>query len=200
MNNYHQYLRTRQSVRRFEARPVSRETLEQILETATHAPSAHNRQPWRFAVLTTDEAKNRLAEAMGAEFRRDLAADGLPPEEVEAQVNRSEARIRQAPVSVLLCMDPTVGDEYPDPARRQAELTMAMQSTAMAGYALLLAAYAEGLGGVWMCAPLFAPDAARRALDLPAAWQPQGLILLGYPAKIPRPRGRRPFGEVTLFF
>jgi len=34
-----------------------------------------------------------------------------------------------------------------------------------------------------MCAPLFAPDLVRQALDLPPAWQPQALITLGYPAE-----------------
>ena len=38
---------------------------------------------------------------------------------------------------------------------------MAIQSVAAAIHALLLAAHALGLAACWMCAPLFAPDAAR---------------------------------------
>jgi hypothetical protein len=51
-----------------------------------------------------------------------------------------------------------------------------------------------------MCAPLFAPAAARQALDLPESWQPQALILLGYPEKIPPQRPRRPVDEVAVYF
>ena len=76
---------------------------------------------------------------------------------------------------------------------------MAAQGTAMAGQNLLLAAHQAGLGAVWMCAPLFAPETVRRALELPREWQPQGLVLLGYPAKKPPPRARRPVEEVSVW-
>ena len=38
---------------------------------------------------------------------------------------------------------------------------MGTQSVALAGLQLLLAAHAEGLGGTWICWPLFAPDETR---------------------------------------
>jgi coenzyme F420-0:L-glutamate ligase / coenzyme F420-1:gamma-L-glutamate ligase len=195
----YQLLRSRRSVRRFLPQPVPVEMLARILEAATLAPSAHNRQPWRFAVLTTLASRKRLAKEMGADFRRDLLADGVPGEEAEVLVERSNRRITEAPVAIVLCLDPSVGDTYPDPARRQAEYLMGSQSVAMAGGILLLAAHAEGLGGVWVCAPLFAPDTVRQALDLATDWVPQGMLLLGYPANIPEPRPRRPMVEVAQF-
>jgi coenzyme F420-0:L-glutamate ligase / coenzyme F420-1:gamma-L-glutamate ligase len=137
---------------------------------------------------------------MGAEFHHDLLTDGLPPAEVEAQVERSRQRIRQAPVAVMLCMDPFACDYYPDPKRREAEQLMVVQSVALAGAYLLLAAQAEGLSSVWICAPLFAPLAARQALDLPDDWQPQALLLIGYPDHIPDPRPRLPLEEVARVF
>lgn len=193
-------LRERRSVRRFRPDPVPRDTLNDILETAAWAPSAHNRQPWRFAALTSMAAKSTLAQALGEAFERDLAADGLPADEVATRVNRSRQRITQAPVCVLLCLDPTVGDVYPDETRQEAEYLMGVQSVALAGGQLLLAAHAQGLGGVWMCAPLFAPGVARGALGLPAAWQPQALLLLGYAEVIPPPRSRRPLEEIARFY
>jgi F420 biosynthesis protein FbiB-like protein len=74
-------------------------------------------------------------------------------------------------------------DRYPDEKRSRNEYLMAVQSTAMAVQNLLLAAHAEGLGACWMCAPLFCPDVVSAELDLPADWQPQALITLGYPAE-----------------
>ena len=192
-------LRKRRSVRRFLPERVSDEVLERVLEAATWAPSAHNRQPWRFLVLTTMNAKISMADAMGVEFRRDLQADGFSDDEVEAQVQRSRQRIQEAPVVVIMCLDTQVGDDYPDERRQQAEYLMGVQSVAMAGENLLLAASAEGLGGVWVCAPLFAQESVRKALDLPIEWQPQGLLLLGYPAKVPQMRPRRPIAEITRF-
>lgn len=192
-------LQTRRSVRRFLSHPVPSELCERLLEAATWAPSSHNRQPWRFAVLSSLQAKTRLADEMGADFRRDLIADGQKPDEVETQASRSRQRILEAPLVIVLCLDPSTGDTYPDAERQQAEYIMGTQSVAMAGENLLLAAHALGLGGVWVCAPLFTPDTVRRALGLPAHWEPQGMLLVGYPAQIPAPRQRRPVHEVTLF-
>ncbi len=192
-------LRARRSVRRFSPERVSDEVLERVLEAATWAPSAHNRQPWRFAVLTTADAKTVLADVMGAEFQRDLQADGFSDDEIETQVKRSRQRIQEAPIDIVLCLDIQVGDDYPDARRQQAEYLMGVQSVAMAGENLLLAAHDEGLGGVWVCAPLFAQESVRKALELPTGWQPQGLLLLGYPAKIPQMRPRRPIAEITRF-
>jgi F420 biosynthesis protein FbiB-like protein len=193
-------LKGRRSVRRFLSSPVPSDALQRMLEAATWAPSSHNCQPWRFAVLTNPEIKAALADAMADELRHDLLADGLPPEEIEAQAFRSRRRIIEAPAAILFCLDVTQGDQFPDEARRQAETLMGVQSVAMAGQNLMLAAHAEGLGGVWVCAPLFAPRAVRRALDLPGEWQPQGLLLVGYPAQVPSSRPRRTVAEITRYY
>jgi len=60
---------------------------------------------------------------------------------------------------------------------------MAVQSVALAAQNLLLMAHAEGLGACWVCAPLFCPDVVRDVLSLPADWEAQGLITMGYPAE-----------------
>lgn len=69
------------------------ETLTLLLEAARWAPSAHNRQPWRFAVITSPARRLDLAQAMGDRFRADLTADGLSKEQIERQVGRSYERI-----------------------------------------------------------------------------------------------------------
>jgi len=88
-------------------------------------------------------------------------------------------------------------DTYPDEKRSNAEYLMAVQSTAMAAQLLLLKAEDEGLGGCWMCAPLFCAETVKTALDLPASWQPQGLILLGWPAEPGRLRERKPLADIV---
>lgn len=197
--SFQHFIRTRRSVRHFSPAAVSPEVLERILETATWAPSAHNRQPWRFVVLETKEARHRLAEGMGTAFRQDLLADGCSTEEAEASVDRSKQCILSAPAAILLCLDTKTGDVYPDADRQQAEYLMGVQSVALAGGSLLLAAHGEGLGGVWICAPLFAQDEARRVLDLPDEWDPLGIILLGYPEIYPDSRPRLPLAIVTRY-
>lgn len=151
-----------------------------------YAPSAHNRQPWRFVVLTDLSSKARLAEAMSRDFERDLLQDRLPLEKVQSQIKRSKERITSAPVAILLCLDMSEMDIYPDEKRAQAEHMMAIQSVAAAGLQLLLAAHAEGLGGVWVCSPLFAQETIRTTLELSETWEPQGMFFIGYPDKMPK--------------
>lgn len=177
-------LLSRRSIRRYLPDVVPSELIDTLLTAATYAPSAHNRQPWRFVVITGAETKHRLAMAMGQKLQADLAADGAPEDIMAQDVSRSYARLTNAPLLILLCLTMADMDSYPDPARQHHEWVMAVQSTAMAGQNLLLAAHEAGLGACWLCAPLFCAEVVRQTLDLPADWQPQALITVGYPAEV----------------
>lgn len=191
-------LRARRSIRRYTSEPVPRELLLRLLDAAIWAPSAHNRQPWRFAAIDSAETKERLARAMGARLRRDLEADGVPEATIAADTERSYTRITGAAALIVLCLSMTDMDTYSDARRNHNEYLMAVQSTAMAGQNLLLAAHAAGLGACWMCAPLFCPEDVSTALDLPADWQPQALITLGWPAES-RIKTRHPLEKSVLW-
>jgi len=197
--NLHGFLRSRRSIRRFKPVPVNVDVLTRMLETAAHAPSAHNRQPWRFVVLTQPQPKTRLSDFLGAEFRRDLTADGLPDAEIESRIQRSRNRIMVSPVVIILCMDASEMDVYPDEKRSNAERTMAIQSVSAAGLQLQLAAHAEGLASVWTCGPLFSPVTVRAALDLPESWEPQAMFFIGYAAEEPKEKELKPVDEVVRF-
>ena len=192
------FMRGRRSLRRYHAEEVPKACIERILEAAVWAPSAHNRQPWRFVVINQDTTKQLLAREMGALLRRDLMADNLPPAVIEADVGRSYERITSAPVLILLCMSLREMDVYTDEQRNSHERAMAMQSTAMAGQNMLLMAESLGLGACWMCAPLFCQELVNSVLDLPADWLPQGMITMGYPAQT-RERSREPWETRALW-
>ena len=194
----HNFLRTRRSIRRFKPDLVPDSVIENILTTATFAPSAHHRQPWRFVVMTDLSAKEKLADAMAQDFERDSQRDGLPAEKIQSQIKRSKERITSAPAAILLCLDMSEMDTYPDEKRSKAETMMAVQSVAAAGMQLLLAAHAEGLGGVWACWPLFAQETIQKTLNLSEAWEPQGMFFVGYPVDIPEARERKPLDEIIL--
>lgn len=125
---------------------------------------------------------------MARDFERDLLQDGVSPEKIEAQLKRSRERITSAPVAILVCLDMSEMDSYPDEKRQQAERMMGIQSVAAAGLQLLLAAHAEGLGGVWVCSPLFAQETIRNTLDLSEKWEPQGMFFIGYRDDMPKPK------------
>src|SRR5687768_925031 len=110
MNN----LMTRRSIRRYKPDPVPREVIENLLTAGIWAASAHNRQPWRFAVVESQAQKESLAVAMGARLRRDLQADGVAVAVIEADASRSYSRITSAPVLIALCLSLVDMDVYTD--------------------------------------------------------------------------------------
>jgi coenzyme F420-0:L-glutamate ligase/coenzyme F420-1:gamma-L-glutamate ligase len=191
-------IRGRRSVRHYQSRPVPRELVEQILDAATWAPSPHGAQPWRFVVLTRPEVKARLADAMGADWQRNLEMDGQDAATVAIRLQKSRQRLLEAPVLVLLCLYLEDLDRYPDVQRQMAEETMAVQSLGAAAQNMLLTAYSLGLDMGWMCAPLFCPDIVVTALDLPRTLKPHALLTLGYAARDPKRRSRRPLSQLII--
>jgi F420 biosynthesis protein FbiB-like protein len=194
VDELHKFLRSRRSVRRFRPDPVPASVIERILETAAYAPSAHNLQPWFFVMVVDELNRNHLAEALTGKMRADMTAIDAPENEIETRVKNSLRRLDEAPVVILLCRDATA-------IRRddQEERTMAIQSVAACGLQLLLAAHAEGLGGNWICWPLYAQEAARAALDLPVSWEPQGMFFLGYADVEPREKVVKPLHETVRY-
>jgi coenzyme F420-0:L-glutamate ligase / coenzyme F420-1:gamma-L-glutamate ligase len=190
----HTFLRTRRSIRRFKPDPVPEAVIEEILTTATFAPSAHNRQPWRYSVVTDISAKARLGKAVTGKMRADMQAEGASETDIEKRVATSLRRMDEAPVVIVLCRDKNdVRVDTPE------EAMMGVQSTAAAGLQLLLAAHAEELGGNWICWALYAQKETRAALNLPENWEPQAFYFLGYPDETPELKDRKPIKEITTF-
>ena len=81
---------------------------------------------------------------MGDRWRRDLAADGVPPERVDELVDASHAKLTGAPALVLGCLTWDGLDRYPDEARQRAEWGMALLSLGAAVENLMLAAPPPG--------------------------------------------------------
>jgi len=192
--DFHTFLQTRRSIRRFKPNPVPDSVIESILHTATFAPSAHNRQPWRFAVIKDSAIKTRLGKAITAKMQIDMQAQNAEKSDIEKRATTSLRRIDEAPLVIILCRDKNdIRIDTPE------ETIMGIQSTALVGLQLLLAAHAEGLGGNWICWPLYAQAATRAALELPETWEPQAMYFLGYPVEIPEPQDRKSIKEIMTF-
>lgn len=191
MNDYHRFLRTRRSIRRFKPNPVPAAVMDRLLSTAIHAPSAHNLQPWRFVHVDSSDAKTRLGAALTEKMQGDMEADNADPAEIQKRTEISLRRIDEAPSIILLCRDETaVRKDDPE------EHHMGIQSVALAGLQLLLAAHAEGLAGNWICWTLYAQKETQAALGLPKSWLPQALFFIGYADEAPKEKILHPLGDV----
>jgi coenzyme F420-0:L-glutamate ligase / coenzyme F420-1:gamma-L-glutamate ligase len=110
-----------------------------------------------------------------------MQAEGADSSDIEKRARLSLRRMDEAPLIIVLCRDKTdVRADTPE------EAMMGIQSSALAGLQLMLAAHAEGLGSNWICWSLYAQGATRSALELPETWEPQAMYFLGYPAETPK--------------
>ena len=153
-NDLIQLIMTRTSIRAFQDKPVSDETVEQLLKAAMAAPSAKNSQPWAFVVVR-DRA---LLEKLG---------DSLPNAKMTAT----------APVAVVICgvLDKALPGEAHD---------YWIQDAAAATENFLLAVHALGLGAVWTGVHPISERIRilKETLKLPDGVEPFCLIPFGYPA------------------
>jgi len=60
---FSELLRVRQSVRRYQPRPVARELLDRLIEAVRLAPSASNAQPWKLIIVDDPQLRERVARA-----------------------------------------------------------------------------------------------------------------------------------------
>lgn len=74
----------RRSVRMFSPDPVPREVIEDLIRTASTAPSGAHRQPWRFVLVGDLEVKTAIRDAAEAEERENYLGGRLPPDWLEA--------------------------------------------------------------------------------------------------------------------
>lgn len=82
--DFHEVIKKRYSVRSYENRPVEEEKLRRVLEAGRMAPSARNRQEWKFVVVRDARVRQKLVEASGQAFLAEapvvIAVVGLTPE------------------------------------------------------------------------------------------------------------------------
>lgn len=167
--NAFEAIAARYSVRQYEDRPVEQEKLMRIMEAARLAPSAGNRQEWRFIIVRDPTARQQLMDAAGG-----------------------QAFVGQAPVVIAACAVTDHSFMRCGQLRYPIDVAIALEHIA-------LQAVEEGLGTCWIGhfdepvvrVILRIPDAEEiRVVQL---------MTLGYPADRPKPKNRLPLEEIVMF-
>ena len=134
---------------------------------------------------------------MATRWRTDLSADGLAEERIERRIARSDAVLRVAPELLVPFVSLEDGHDYPDQRRRTGERDLFMLSGGAALQNLQVVLAAHGIGAAWISSTAFCPDTVRAQLELPATWQPLGMVAVGHPADgPPPPRGHVPVDDL----
>ena len=70
---FHQFMKMRRTVRAFSNRPVPKEVMENIIKTASTAPSGAHKQPWQFCLIGSPEIKREIRMAAEKEEKENYS-------------------------------------------------------------------------------------------------------------------------------
>jgi nitroreductase len=158
-NTFLNLVKTRTSCRNYLAETVSPEAINYCLEAARWAPSACNKQPWRFIVVDAPELKQRIS------------AGGLLP-------GVPMPWVAQAPVIVVICVRKTILTHWLAPLI--SGIKYHLIDIGIAGEHFVLAAQEQGLGTCWI--GWFNKKSVKKILNLPNELEPVSMLTLGHPA------------------
>jgi nitroreductase len=200
-------LRTTGAVRDFTDEPVPDQVLARVLDNARFAPSGGNRQGWRVVVVQDGDTRRRLRDLYLDGWYPYLAmtAAGLTPwspvgdRDAEARAVATARRIAEeaesGPGGFAEHLDrvPVLLALFAD-LRALAAVDRDLDRYTLAGGAsiypfawnVLLAARAEGLGGVVTTMPILREDEVKALLGAPDELVLAAVIALGHPVRQPR--------------
>lgn len=167
--DFFEVVKTRQSIRAFQDRPIDAARIQQVLTTLNRAPSAGNLQGFEVYLVTNCTIMQALARATDGQYF-----------------------IAQAPLALVFCAHPArSAQKY---SERGAALYCVQDATIASAYAQL-AVTALGLASVWVGA--FDEDAVRAAIDVGRDLRPVAFLPIGYAAETPEHRPRRSLAELV---
>ena len=186
-------MRAQRACRRFDPDgKVLDSDIEQMLQSAVHAPSAENTQPWSFVVVRDADSRRLLADwwtetwnAGGGDFVRQSLDDKVLVADLEYGFNRGG--FAAAPVVVVVCADTERVPEIYAPSSIYPAVQNLLLAAADLGYASCLT---TGL-------TTFGVDRVREKLQLPDTLLPMAAVYLGRSARKLSPPRRRPAASVT---
>jgi nitroreductase len=206
--DFYSLLSTTRSIRRISDQPIDDDALRRVLQAAIWAPSGGNRQPWRIVVARDRDVKHRLGKIYEAEWAKYVEMNmarvaGQPDSIVEATRKglavgtRLAESLADVPVVAIFVFDPrevfvTDGNLGRTPVVGGASLYPAVQN-------LLLAARAEGLGGVLTTLIASREPEVRDVLGIPEPWGVYAMVPLGHPRGSHGPLRRAPFEHMIKF-
>lgn len=186
----------RRSIRKFSQKDIPAELIEKILACGMQAPSAKNRQPWKFIVVTNKEKPAMLCAMLAGIDHEEKKAGLLPNSSAFAASARYTAQaMEQAPITVFV-FNTEKNALWNEAAVEQKFFDIAnIQSIGASIQNMILAATDLGIGSLWICDVFFAYREICKWLG--EENQMIAAISFGYPEEKPGPRPRKRYENVV---
>ena len=188
----------RRSIRKYKDIPLEEEKINDILRAALLAPSAKNRQPWKFIVYQ-GEAKKRLVAAMETGIKREQSgitdlpgfAYGLPDAAHTLEI------MKAAPVLVVVLN--TNGGTFYEEIGAEQRIVESCDSLSIGATVenMLLRATEHGVCSLWIANSCFAY--IELVQEIGTKDQLTGVVALGYGDEAPAPRPRKAWDDVVEY-
>lgn len=188
----------RRSIRKFADKDVPIEWIDKMIDAARTAPSAKNRQPWKYIVFANAD-KNELLRAMEAGLQREENGVPLLPKSSFgiADAKNTLNIMKEAPVIIVILNTNARSPFLPvDADERITEICDSLSIGASVEN-MLLKAVELGLGTLWIANTCFAYKELTTYLDTEA--QLVGAIAAGYADESPRQRPRKGLEEIVEY-
>lgn len=197
---FDELVKSRRSIRSFNDTPVNRDEVLEIIETAVFAPSANNRQGWKFYCV----ASRSKIESMADEVSRVLLRTSGRSEVVDEMMEGYSANFtvfRNAPTILACCYVKPAGFNFRvfETDEENRHFTGELISVSMAMQNILLLAEARGLGSLVLTAPLIGAREIKKILGIPGKYTIAAFICLGHCDSRPPMPGRKRGEAVTVF-
>lgn len=183
-------MRERRSIRRFRSDALPDGTLDRLLEAARWAPSAGNRQPFRFLAIEKTETRARMVSLVREAVQKKVDQVTEYERELVASYAQNFVCFETAPLLLAIYFRATGGMAARFGITTDWDVG-AVSSASAAIMNLLLAAHALGLGACWMTGPLIAGSALETLLSIPSGWRLSAILPIGFADENPAPPQRR---------
>ncbi len=94
-------IKNRKSIRKYKNIDITNETIEELINCARFAPSAKNRQPWKF-VIVKNKVKNEIADIMLEQEKQFKIGMEKQIDNAKSSVKKTALIIKQAPILILV--------------------------------------------------------------------------------------------------
>lgn len=172
---FNKVISERRSIRKFQEKSVSDNQIKQAIQNGLLAPSAHNRQPWKFYLTTTQE-KNAIASAL-YEKTKNISGHTGP---------HTATIIKDAPALLIIYYDND----------NQGSRDMDLLSIGACIENITLSLVDEGLSSVWIGNTNLINDEMKNITNL--SYDTISCLAIGYQDQYPHPRPRKAYEEVVI--